>query len=529
MALLSWGPTGCHPSLDLAEDSVASPAESKAVGAEPAAPGIDWATESDCQGKLRLLQAGLANGSIESLDTTPFALVSDQTPSGRNEWSGFGQRGHQAQDSDHDDAVKRCVIRAGRASDQKTEHRVLAQEQVRSSYQSGSRGEKNPAYEAAQARLRQAERASKPSKSPIITVGDPLIDLVGTLVGGAITGVGQWGAGDGVEEAIDALMATPRTIEQPVYRPYQFERTRIRASREATMPVMMTDRQLGESWRVLLKRREVRDLAVMEGLDRQDRHYAEHRENSMTDQEFSQWQTEPPELPLDDMIAGLLDAPSTSLSDRIAGIDRRVDRGARFAADNMLDAAALPKTSSRNPPVSAGRPGVRPSDVMQRSLDAAQESLVDIVATDHREKGVYVAPTFVLTTSDLVENLGLVDVRDRRGGSVLGLVAAVDRGLGLALIQVPHAGRPVRLVDGPWSMAGRLPSGVTPAATKVGDGTAADSGVIARSNAGGSAESGPVLDGDYLLGVRARHGFDIPIDDVKTFLTEQQHVLRSEG
>ena len=43
---------------------------------------------------------------------------------------------------------------------------------------------------------------------------------------------------------------------------------------------------------------------------------------------------------------------------------------------------------------------------------------------------------------------GLVDIEDRPGHVALGLVAAVDHGLGLALVQAPLPGKPVEFKAG---------------------------------------------------------------------------------
>ena len=204
------------------------------------------------------------------------------------------------------------------------------------------------------------------------------------------------------------------------------------------MPVTMTDRQSGRNWQVSLKRREVRELSVLEGLDRQDRDYAEHREAGMTDQEFRAWQDGAPELPLEDMVAGLLQVSGTSSFDRMAtsGFDHVSPTS--IDADNNLDAAILP--------ASAGTPAT--DGLTSKEGSGGGGSLLDIVGGGHRGQGVYVSTFFVLAGSDLVDGRqSLIDIDDGRGRSTLGLVAALDRGLGLALVQVPRPGMPVMLKD----------------------------------------------------------------------------------
>ncbi|MGI9504507.1 MAG: hypothetical protein ACR2RE_15785, partial [Geminicoccaceae bacterium] len=281
-ALIGCQPTGSNvtPASTGTEGTPAATTEI-AAGSE----GPDWQQAKDCRDKLVLLQQGLSDGRIVELDDTPFVLIEADAASAYAGWSS------STLPSPHSETASdaRCVIRVGRAIDRQSDHRLLDQERVRSRYQSGTKREKNPAYDVAKARLRHAEKASKPGKSSIIKVGDPLMDLVGTVVGGALTGLGQWGAGDQLEEALDTLMATPASIEHPIYKSYHFERARVRASREATIPITLTDRRLQESWQAPLKHREMRELKVITGLDRQDEDYERHRQESLTKDGLRHW------------------------------------------------------------------------------------------------------------------------------------------------------------------------------------------------------------------------------------------------
>lgn len=519
---------GCYPSGEVLEVSEVGPDPIDVTKNQPATPKIAWESASDCRGKLRLLQQGLHSGQIETFQGSPFLLISDQRFASLDRWSGGRQQVSLTMSADNGDQDLRCVIRLGETQAHKAEHRVLGQEQVRSSYQSGTHREKNPAYDAAQARLRQAERANKPKKSSLISVGDPLIDLIGTLVGGAVTGVEQWGQGDPVEEAIEALVATPRSIEHPKYRSYSFERTKIRASREAVIPITMTDRQLQKSWRTSMKRRELKELIVLDGLDRQDRDYAEHRKNSMTDQQFRQWQNEPPEIPLPDMIVSLLGAETALSVDRVASLGDFNERPSTLYDENMLDAAATPSVSTAKPEIRAQRSKRLPVSAALDQLRKPVHSLVTIAGGDHRGEGVYVTADFVLTGSELVEGHGLVDVTFRDGGSVLGLVVKVDRGRGLALIQVARPGAPVVFEADHAYQANRFYERRSYGAERGDDGDVLDDGVSEYSGAGDiRQESGPILHGRRLVGFRSRRGPDISMTDIKAFLDEQAGVFLS--
>ena len=68
-------------------------------------------------------------------------------------------------------------------SDLRAAHRVIDFQNVASLYQTGVRTERNPDYDAAQASLKEAQRESKRRGLSVLQVGDPMLDLIGMLVG----------------------------------------------------------------------------------------------------------------------------------------------------------------------------------------------------------------------------------------------------------------------------------------------------------------------------------------------------------
>lgn len=533
MALLACI-TACQARGPATAAKAPKPEASQAPVAIDASPiGVDWASAGDCRGMLGLLKRALDDGRIKDLDGTPFLLIDEGPASRAGRWPISGRRFDQDMRPVSSSNEARCILRVGHADDRRSEHRVLDREQVRSRYQSGTRSEKNPAYDVAKARLRQAEKAAKPGKSSIIKVGDPLIDLMGTLVGGALTGLGQWGAGDQLEEALDALMATPPSIQHPKYSDYHFERARVRASREATLPVILTDRRLQQSWQASLKRREHRELFVVTGLDRQDENHARHSENSLTKDGLRQWLAEAPSLPLVDMVAVLQDRPSSTPIDRLALVDKTVDPadlgtpaedvpltedvpfawnappkgeaplavGGPLAGDALMDAAALPPSFLSD--IGHDAMGQSPPE------GSAPASRIAIIGETARAEGIYIAPHFILTPSEIIGERGLVDIEDRPGHVALGMVAAVDHGLGLALVHVPSPGRPIAVRAEPEA----------PRQTWLDK---AGQTATSSSNRG---ENTAILADGQLIGFTTARGPNIESDAISTFLDRQKHLL----
>jgi hypothetical protein len=153
---------------------------------------LDWASAGDCLGQLRLLHAAAARGGLEAAHAPPFAVLS-ATPATSLEWiraptvplvldlplNSYEDQGAAA-------AAAPCLLLVEQPSDVRAGHRVIDFQNVASLYQTGVRSERNPDYDAAQARLREAQRERREGGSDILRVGDPMLDLVGLLVGGVI-------------------------------------------------------------------------------------------------------------------------------------------------------------------------------------------------------------------------------------------------------------------------------------------------------------------------------------------------------
>lgn len=499
-ALLIAGLAACHfPGSEAVTASPTAPERIDGVDpvtTSPPSPTFDWAGARDCLGMLSVLKAGLDDGRILDLDDTPFLLIGEGPVAvgGRRSAFGGSTDAHAGVASAQSEA--RCVLRVGRASDQQSDHKVLGREQMRSRYQSGTRAEKNPAYDVAKTRLRKAEKDAKPGKSSIVKVGDPLLDLVGIVVGGALTGLGQWGAGDQLEEALDELMATPPSIDHPVYKSYHFERARVRASREATVPVTLTDRRLRQSWQASMRRLENRDLFVLTGLDRQDEAYARHSEGSVTEDGLQQWLAEAPSPSLNEIAAILLDRSSQAPIDRVALSGHDVEAPAPISDDQTLDAAALPAPQLL-------QAGHRSTTRLSNGEAGSTGSRIRVIGEKAEAEGVFIASRFILTPSEVIGERGLVDIEDRPGHVALGLVAAVDHGLGLALIQAPLSGRPIA----------------------VGHAAPTDA---KRKTSRGKASNAPILVGGELIGFTTTTGLDIEGDAIRSFLDKQRHLLPVE-
>jgi hypothetical protein len=221
-----------------------APAAAAAVPT-PAWPAIDWAKAPDCQAKLGLLAEAARAGHLNADVRPPIAVVRSGSADDRD-WLAPPSVTVAAdlplevrERTDPAIVQTPCLLLVEPARDQRVGQRLISQDSVRSLYQSGVRAERNPDYDAAQLRVRQAERATKNDGPGILRVGDPMLDLFGALVGGVISGFSQGSRERDLDQETTALAAIPRSIDRPLYQPYQFERQVVLAGKEATIPIAL--------------------------------------------------------------------------------------------------------------------------------------------------------------------------------------------------------------------------------------------------------------------------------------------------
>lgn len=434
-----------------ATDAVAGgPGGAPEPAAGPAPPPIDWAQGGDCLGQLRLLQQAARQDRLERSHEPPFAVVSS-TPRTSLDWveSPIVPIVADLPLKSFEDAAAGaleapCLLEVRPAQDLGTAYRVTDLEEVVSAYQSSVRSERNPDHEAAEARVRDAERDTKRNGgSGVLKVGDPLLDLVGLVVGSVFQAFGQLGGAVERDQAVAELKATPRSLDRPVYRAYSFERQLVRAGKEATIPVALHDRANGRVWQTEVRQREMRQLAILDGLDPRDRDYEQHRAGSMSWPEFEHWLQQPPQLPLSALVDALVETAGAAPRAVVA------KAGPEAATVDLRSATkAPPHTAS---PADESDKGPEPRGRVSRTAAATDrrvDAVVRIDAGARQGGGFYVEPRLVLTTADVVGSASVIDVTTGGGGGALGLVVHSDPIRNIALVHLPRAGLPAPLYGG---------------------------------------------------------------------------------
>lgn len=295
----------------------AGPAEAGMAPLGPAAaaterPPEDWQAFDDCQLLLRHVRTLVESDRLRRDDPPPLVVTTRVDP---DDWGWLeDETAWLEQDlplqvvggSWPADPAVRCRIEVGPAADLVAEQREIGVESVASLYHSHSRSTANPQYEAAKNRVKEAERSLKDGGADVIEVGDPMLDLVGLVLGGVLSGLQARGGQANLNQAMQELTRTPRTLNQPVFRPYAFERTLIRGRKSAVIPVALVDARSGRRWQTRLHQREARAFEILDGLDPRDRDYASYRERSTSRLELERWHDRPPVTSLSSIVAALV-------------------------------------------------------------------------------------------------------------------------------------------------------------------------------------------------------------------------------
>ncbi len=310
--------------------------------------------------------------------------------------------------------------------------RVLDQRIVRSTYQDGSKRRRNPEHQALERDLAAAKRAPG-DDIDVFRTGDPMLDLIGTLAGGVLGGIGQFGAEREIGDLETALAATPAYLEQPTESAYRYDLVELEAERRASLPVALFDRAGGTTTAIDLTRAERRLFALANDRRPQDLQPSPVPGAALvTTATLAAWRAGSPTLATSALVEHIAEAlvdgapaRAATLGETLAGLRRTPLRPAAVAA------ADLP---SGHAPAPAG---------IARPL---ADGLVQ-VGGEGGASGFYVTAEHIAAPLSALAQSSLVPVRYPDGMAAYGMVELVDDELGLALIYLPrHGEAPARAV-----------------------------------------------------------------------------------
>jgi S1-C subfamily serine protease len=212
-----------------------------------------------------------------------------------------------------------------------------------------------------------------------------------------------------------------------------------------------------------VRQRELRQFAVLEGLDPRDRDYEQHRAGALSWPEFEHWQRQPPQLPLSAVVAALVEAgaaapPRAGEAELVAAAPAELEPAAgppdRLPPVRVALGAPL-RVAAPSTPVGAERPPRAAPGTIGAVHDPRVASCVRLRADGRSGNGFYVRPRLVVTAADVVGTASVIDVTTSDGEEALGLVVLVDQIRGLAVVHVPRAGQPMAFAESAGLEPGR--------------------------------------------------------------------------
>lgn len=311
---------------------------------------------------------------------------------------------------------------------------TISTRSVASAYRSGVEPMPNAARRMAERKVAQAKRAVD-EQSHVMRTGDPGLDLIGLVVGGAIASVVQSTEDRAYESAVAELKATPETIDQARYADYTYVETIVEARKATSWSVTLTDSRTGERWQGDLDWQAWQRFTLGDGVHRDDRGHP-GGDGLATPAAIARWEREPSLPPV-------------------------------AAVDAVL--------------VAVGAPGHTTSNATTTDV-----KLVHVQGTGGTAFGFYVAPNIVATRHAALGRSGVPVVRDAEGRAMPGLLLRADVRHGLALLQVPQAGAPLDIAPG-----GADPA-LTPTSGGLASGQAGQPILNGRTVLGIVAENGTV-------------------------------------
>ena len=301
--------------------------------------------------------------------------------------------------------------------------RVLDRRSVRSTYAEGSRRRRNPDHQALERDLAAAKREAKGDFDVLVT-GDPMLDLIGTLAGGLLDGLGRIDAGREIASLETALETTPAYLEETTEAAYRYQIVELEAERRSRLPVVLFDGTEATAVADALLRTERQRFLLAN-----DRHPRDSTPSPVpgvpivTTEALAAWRAASPRVTTSELVAHMALAIARGAPARSA------TSGQALAELHQPPAPDLANASS---PIGAIRP--------------LADGLVQ-VGGDAGTVGFYVTAEHIVAPSSALAESSLVAVRYPDGVAAYGMVELNDEALGLALIYLPRQGvAPARAV-----------------------------------------------------------------------------------
>jgi S1-C subfamily serine protease len=311
-------------------------------------------------------------------------------------------------------------------SDADIDRQVTRQESISSRYQSGTRRERNPAFDIARANYLQAQTdlaTAKINASSSSTSSPAAALIVGILQLAVIAS-----AKSKVDNALAAMSSTPQTLEIPVYESYEFKKRHFRATKDLSLTYYVVDHRNSRYFRSKMTTTAERKFEVVYGLNSRDVSLSAHKSGTQTEDEISAWERSPLKVPLSALVDDYVkNGEATAKLRQLAALGDDLRGVGQRAFEQKWKRRLIENPRS----------------------DPRLESVVVIVnPAGSLGTGFYVAPDLVVTNFHVVEGAKYVDLKLYDDRESFGKVVANNPTMDLALVKVNEQGRPAEIYSG---------------------------------------------------------------------------------
>ena len=308
---------------------------------------------------------------------------------------------------------------------------IFKRDVVESEFQSSSRTEPNPEYNIMQNNVDNARQELMRAQMEKMSADSQYCSGYG-CIGKAIAQVAAAAVvnkrNQGLQQAMGRLSQTPMTLEIPVYSPYQFNRTGVRASKTMTVNYYIIDYVAKTYYAGVFDASQRKDFTVVYNLHDKDRNHLTNLSGSDTEGDVVKFEETPIAVALSNII-------EQSLSD--ASNHKPLPSDERIMSD-MLE-----------------RKNQVLAELAKKRFDAkpmADDKRFQSVVVVHYPggkggSGFFVRDDLVVTNFHIIEGAKFIEMKMFNGQETFGKVIESDIRLDLALIKTQARWNPVVLYD----------------------------------------------------------------------------------
>ena len=303
----------------------------------------------------------------------------------------------------------------------KASRRVLGLKKIPSTVLVGHKDVDNPNYALA---LQNNEVAKINYNSAAIQASEYHGQGLAGAFSQLASSIAQSSARDKLNESMKIMASTPKTIKEPIYKKYKFDKATIIARKAMTVHYYIIDQRKKTYFKSTFDVNEEERFHVAYRIEDEDTKRTAHLQEYDSEKDVDDFEKQPSAIKLSQLINHYLASPGktkTLASLEIIRKDMLKDKNkalANFKA-NTFDARPL--------------------------NDPRFDSVVAVYRGDGAlGSGFFVKPDVVLTNWHVVEEFKFVEMKLYNGQETFGKVLGKDVRLDLALIKVQSRGKPVR-------------------------------------------------------------------------------------